>query len=77
PGSPFFGYFFWRSKKSDPAAGTESRLVSTAVQQHCVTRQGTGSTIVFDVDVSRQTAHCTLHTANCTLQTATATAASQ
>ncbi len=32
------GRLFWRSKTSDPAAGTDSRLVSTAGQSHCVTR---------------------------------------
>ncbi|MFL6717345.1 MAG: hypothetical protein ACJ8G3_13395, partial [Burkholderiaceae bacterium] len=50
-GVAFFGYFFWRCKNCVPAAGTDSRLVSTAVQPHCVTRRGTGSTVVVVVDV--------------------------
>jgi hypothetical protein len=39
-GSPFFGYFFWRSKKSDPAAGTDPRLASTTVQSAWATSYG-------------------------------------
>ncbi|HEX8884031.1 MAG TPA: hypothetical protein VF797_06040, partial [Noviherbaspirillum sp.] len=33
-------------QKSNPAAGTDFRLVSTAVPPSCVTRQGAGSTVV-------------------------------
>jgi hypothetical protein len=44
-----FGVF--HPTKTHPAAGTDSRLVSTAVQPHCVTRQGTSSTVGFDVNL--------------------------
>jgi hypothetical protein len=44
-------------QKSDPAAGTDSRLASTAVQPHCVTRQGTGSTVGVVVDVRVETSN--------------------
>ena len=37
-GSPFLAYFFWRSKRSRSAAGTNPRLVPTTVQPQCVTR---------------------------------------
>ena len=49
-GPPFLVTFL-AEQKSNPAAGTDSRLVSTAVQPHCVTRRGAGSTVVVDVDV--------------------------
>ncbi|MFS0755991.1 hypothetical protein ABC383_15015 [Noviherbaspirillum sp. 1P10PC] len=56
-------------QKSNPAAGTDSRLVSTAVQSPCVTRQGTGSTVVVDVDVRIETSNFKLQTSNFKLQT--------
>ena len=39
-GSPFLGYFFWRSKRSDPPAGADTRPASTTVQSRCVTGVG-------------------------------------
>ena len=56
-GPPFL-ITFLAEQKSDPAAGTDSRLVSTAVQPHCVTRRGTGSTVVVVLVVCRYAANC-------------------
>jgi hypothetical protein len=39
-------------QKSNPAAGTDSRLASTAVQPHCVTQQRPGSTVGVEVLVN-------------------------
>ena len=51
-GSPSLGYFSWRSKRSDPAAGTDTRLGRPAGQAALLHPPASGSReAVFDVAV--------------------------